>query len=238
MTAVLPPPDEVTRGAIVLVHGAWVGEWCWLPLLPDLAGRPVYTVSLTGHGARRHESGPHITLDDHVADVVGLIDTLDLTDVTLVGHSYGGRVITPAIPEVAHRLAAVVYLDAHAPVAPDPGQSPERDAAAAANGGMLAFGGYEHDVDLLGSDAARTWFTERLVEQSYATFTAPWQHPLPDHVTKTFVYATDSPNSRFTAYAEACRTHPEWRYHELAGPHFLMFSHPVEVAEIILSAAS
>jgi pimeloyl-ACP methyl ester carboxylesterase len=238
MNAVLPPPAELRDRAIVLVHGAWVGEWSWCPILPQLhaSGRPVYNVSLTGQGTRRHQHGAHITLDDHVADVVGVFDTFDLTGVTLVGHSYGGRVVTAAVPHVAPRLAAIVYLDAHAPVAPDPGQPAERHDVAAANGGLLPFGGYEHDVELLGNDVARQWFLDRVVMHPFQTFTAPWQHPLPGSVRKTYVFATESPGSRFGTYATAARADPEWAYHELAGAHFLMFSHPDEVAEIILTA--
>lgn len=222
----------------MLVHGAWVGDWCWLPLLPHLARqpRPVYTVSLTGHGTRREAGGPHVSLDTHVADVVAVLETYDLQRVTLVGHSYGGRVITGAAARVAERLAAMVFVDAHAPVAPTPDPAPGWDATAAANGGMLPFSGYDHDVELLGSDVARDWFLSRIAPQSYVTFTAPWQRPLPDHVAKTFVYATANPGSRFGPYAEACRADPDWRYVELAGPHFLMFSHPAELARIVLDA--
>lgn len=233
----LPPPDELRTGAIVLVHGAWVGEWSWLPVLPHLStsGRPVHLVSLTGQGIRRHQLSADITLADHAADVTAVLDTFDLCDVTLVAHSYGGRVVTAALPAIGERLAAIVYLDAHAPVAPDAGQPPERAAIAAAHGGLLPFGGYDHDVELL-DERARAWFRARTVAHPYQTFTAAWQHPIPEHVRRTYVYATESPNSRFTAYAAAARTDPTWRYRELAGPHFLMFTHPGEVAEIILTA--
>jgi pimeloyl-ACP methyl ester carboxylesterase len=238
MNPVLPPPAELREGAIVLVHGAWVGEWSWLPVVPRLqaSGRPVYNVSLTGQGARRHQLGPHITLADHVADVVGVFDTFDLTGVTLVGHSYGGRVITGAAAQVASRLAAIVYLDAHAPVAPDLGQPADRYERAEANGGLLPFGGYEHDVELLGDDVARQWFLDRTVAHPFQTFTAPWEHPVPAGVRPTYVYATESPGSRFGTYAEAAAADPGWAYHELPGPHFLMFTHPAEVADIILHA--
>ncbi|MFP5488760.1 MAG: alpha/beta fold hydrolase, partial [Acidimicrobiia bacterium] len=112
-SAHLPPPLERRDRAIVLVHGAWVGEWSWSPVLPLLAasGRPVVNVSLTGHGARSHESGPHVTQADHVDDVVGAITTFDLRRVTLVGHSYGGRVISAASHLVADRLERLVFLD-------------------------------------------------------------------------------------------------------------------------------
>lgn len=234
---VLPPPIEARRGAIVLVHGAWVGEWSWAPVLALLAssGRPVHAVSLTGHGIRRHQSGPHVTLADHVADVAGVIDTHDLVDVTLVGHSYGGRVITAAYPQLADRIARLVYVDGHAPLAPDSGQSPERIAEAAANGGMIEFQGYDPDPAEVGGAAGVAWFMERVVPQSFATFTVPMAGPLPDALPKTYVYATGNQPSRFARYAAAAAEHPAWDYHELPGSHWLMFSHPRQVADIVLA---
>jgi pimeloyl-ACP methyl ester carboxylesterase len=235
----LPPPLSRREHAIVLVHGAWVGEWSWSPVLPllEASGRPVHAVSLTGHGARRHESGPHVTLATHVADVVGVIETHDLTDITLVGHSYGGRVITAAYAQLADRVSRLVYLDGHAPLAPDTGQTPERFAQAEANGGMLLFEDYDPDPAEVGGPDGVAWFMARVMPQSFATFASPLGPPLPDHVDKTYVYASGSQPSRFTRYADAAAAHPAWHYVELAGSHWLMFTHPTEVTEIILRVA-
>jgi len=233
-----PPPGADRHGAIVLVHGAWVGEWSWLPLMGLLkaSGRPVHAVSLTGHGARSHESGPDVGLADHVADVVGLVETFDLVDVTLVGHSYGGRVITVARSALAERIAAMVYVDAHAPVSGDPGQPPERVEAARTNGGMLPFGGYDPEPGIVGGPAGVAWFLARTMPHSFRCFTDPWVVELPPDLPRTFVYATADRPSRFDGYAAAVRDDPRWRYHELAGPHWLMMSHPAEVAAIVLDA--
>lgn len=233
----LPPPLARRSRAIVLVHGAWVGEWSFTPILPllEASGRPVHTVSLTGHGARSHESGPHVSLDTHVTDVVGLVEALDLVDITLVGHSYGGRVITGAYPRIADRVARLVFLDAHAPVAPDTSQSTERIATAEAHGGMLPFELYDPDPAEVGGEAGVAWFMARVMPQSFATFAAPLGPPLPDHVDKTYVFATKNLPSRFERYAAATREHPAWDYAELPASHWLMFSHPAEVAEIVLT---
>jgi pimeloyl-ACP methyl ester carboxylesterase len=235
----LPPPVERRSRAIVLVHGAWVGEWSFTPLLPHLepSGRAIHVVSLTGHGARRHESGPHVTIDMHVADVVGVIETHDLVDVALVGHSYGGRVITAAYPHVAGRVERLVFLDAHAPLAPDTGQPPERVATAEANGGMLPFELYVPDPAEVGGADGFEWFMSRVMPQSFATFAAPLGPPLPDDVPKTYVFATGNQPSRFERYAEAARDHPAWDYVELPGSHWLMFTHPAQVAAAILGTA-
>ncbi len=234
--SLFPPPESDRRQAIVLVHGAWVGEWSWLPILPQLraSGRPVHAVSLTGHGARSHQSGPQVTLADHVADVVGLIETLDLVDITLVGHSYGGRVVTQVWPRVSDRIARMVYLDAHTPVAPEAPQSPDRVAAAEANGGMLPFTDYVPSIDLVGSVEARDWFMARVMPQSFRCLNAPWQVDLPDALPKLFVSATGDRPNRFSRYAEVCRDHPAWDYLELDGTHFLMMTNPDEVADAIL----
>ncbi len=173
-------------------------------------------------------------LVDHVDDVVGVIETLDLSSVTLVGHSYGGRVITGVAGRVPERLAAMVYLDAHAPIAPDPGQTPERLAAAEANNGMLPFGGYELDPEHFGGPEGAAWCRERLVDHPIRCFTDPWVVDLPEHVTRTYVYAAGPEPTKFASYAAAAEADPTWSHRELVGPHFLMFSHPEEVADIIL----
>ena len=111
MTGPLPPSAATRDGAIVLVHGAWVGEWCWDPIDPLRAsGRRVLAVPLTGHGSRRHQSGPHVSLAAHVDDVVGALESHDLTRVTLVGHSYGGRVITQVAARAPGRIHATVFV--------------------------------------------------------------------------------------------------------------------------------
>jgi pimeloyl-ACP methyl ester carboxylesterase len=231
-----PPPRSRRDRAIVLVHGAWVGEWSWAPILPILerSGRPVVNVSLTGHGMQSHRSGPHVTLSDHVADVVTAIETLDLERVTLVGHSYGGRVISAAAHRIPDRLDRLVYLDAHAPTAPDSGQTPERVELAARHGGMLPFGGYDPDPDEFGGPEGVAWALERIRPQSFATFMEPLPSGLPAGIRPTYVFATGYEPTRFAGYAAGARQDPSWDYVELPGSHWLMFSHPDEVAAIAL----
>ena len=232
----LPPPSQRRDRAIVLVHGAWVGEWSWSPILPllEASGRPVVNVSLTGHGMRSHQSGPHITLDGHVADVVGAIETLDLERVTLVGHSYGGRVISAVAHRIPGRLERLVYLDAHAPSGPDSGQTPERIAIAAEHGGMLPFSGYDPDPETFGGAEGVRWFLERVRPQSFATFMEPLPDGLPDGVARTYVFATGYSPTRFAGYAAGASADPTWEYVELDGSHWLMFTHPEQVARIAL----
>ena len=71
--------------------------------------------TLTGLGERAHLLSPDIDLDTHISDIVALFEYRDLHDVILVGHSYGGTVITAVAERVADRIRRLVYLDASVP---------------------------------------------------------------------------------------------------------------------------
>lgn len=95
---------------VVLVHGAWHGAWCFdrvVPLLRD-AGIETVVVDLPGHG---DDPGPLGEYADDVARVVSTLDAVD-GDVVLLGHSYGGSVITQAGAHPSVRR--LVYLCAFA----------------------------------------------------------------------------------------------------------------------------
>jgi pimeloyl-ACP methyl ester carboxylesterase len=100
----------------VLVHGSWHGGWCWKKLLPELTrrGDVNYTPTLSGTGERFHAATPSTGLSVHVQDIANLLEFEDLRDVILVGHSYGGMVIT-GVPERTSRVGKLVYLDGIVP---------------------------------------------------------------------------------------------------------------------------
>jgi pimeloyl-ACP methyl ester carboxylesterase len=91
--------------------------WCWrdVALLLRSAGHAAVGITLTGIDERAHLLTPAVRLDTHVEDVVGALVYEDLQDVFLVGHSYGGTVITAAAARVRERLRGLVYLDASVP---------------------------------------------------------------------------------------------------------------------------
>lgn len=231
-------PPTARAGAIVLVHGAWVGEWCWEPILPALqaSGRRVYPVSLRGHGTRRHESGPHIALDDHVDDVVQLVETFDLESITLVGHSYGGRVITQAWTRLAQRVAQLVYLDAHAPLGE--ASIPKATAHLETTDGMIPFSRFVPDAGEFGGAASVDWFMARTTPQSAATLIPDFTVELASTLQTTYVAATGEPNSPFAGYAAAAKADPTWHYHEVQSSHWLMVAQPDAVAAIILDPST
>jgi pimeloyl-ACP methyl ester carboxylesterase len=101
---------------LLLVHGSWHGPWCWEKLVPALERRgvPTVTVALPSSGDDPAKLGN--VPDDAAA--VAEAEAGIAGDVIVVGHSYGGVVITEArhAPNVRH----LVYLGAFMP---DLGQS-------------------------------------------------------------------------------------------------------------------
>lgn len=101
----------------LFVPGAWLGGWCWRDVAAPLraAGHSVIAATLSGLGERAHLLSPQVGLRTHVDDIVGFLHYRDLNGVILVGHSYGGTVITAVAEQAADRIRQLVYLDASVP---------------------------------------------------------------------------------------------------------------------------
>ena len=68
--------------------------------------------TLTGLAEWSHLASPEIDLNTHITNVVNTILWEDLHDITLVGPSYGGSVVTGVADRTADRINRLVYLDA------------------------------------------------------------------------------------------------------------------------------
>jgi pimeloyl-ACP methyl ester carboxylesterase len=101
----------------VLIHGGGHGGWCYQRVTPLLQakGHRVYTPTLSGLGERSGLLTDAIDLAMHAEDVAAVLHYEDLRDVILVGHSYGGMVITGAADKAADRVGKLVFLDAATP---------------------------------------------------------------------------------------------------------------------------
>lgn len=110
-------PAAAAKPTIVIVHGAWGGSWAWRKVdsLLREKGFNVYRPQLTGLGERVHLSRPDIGLTTHIDDVVNTILYEDLHDIILMGHSYGGMIITGVADRIPNRISRLVYLDAFVP---------------------------------------------------------------------------------------------------------------------------
>ena len=110
-------PGGCVMATYVLVHGGGHGGWCYqrVARLLRASGHEVYAPTLTGLGERSHLLNGDVDLHRHIEDVVAVLQYEDLKDVILVGHSYGGMVITGAADRAADRVGRLVYLDAATP---------------------------------------------------------------------------------------------------------------------------
>jgi len=230
----------------VLVHGAWHGAWCWRVVQRNLrrAGHDVYAPSLTGLGERKHLARVDVDLDTHILDIVQLLEMEDLEEVILVGHSYGGMVVTGAADRAHERIRALVYLDAFVP---EEGKSlldyvvSERAMRMTEEGrrtgwvspppmSLWGLTSREH-LDFVGP---------REVKQPFATMTK--KIALPNHqavarLPKTFVYCTSPATGSFDQFAARYRNAAGWRFQELQTGHDAMILVPDEVTAILLLEA-
>ncbi len=117
--AILPAAEPAVKPPVlVTVHGAWAGGWHFKKLAPLLEARgwQVHRPSLSGLGEHFNTARADIGLATHIDDIVNYILFEDLHDVILLGHSYGGMVITGVADRIPERIARLVYLDARLPV--------------------------------------------------------------------------------------------------------------------------
>jgi pimeloyl-ACP methyl ester carboxylesterase len=231
----------------VIVHGAWGGAWSWnkyvVPMLRK-AGHEVFAATLTGLGDRSHLSSPDITLDTHIQDVVNVLFYEDLNDVILVGHSYGGNVITGVADRCPERLQQLVYLDAATPSDGDssasswPGRREqiEEQARREGDGWKVPPGDAPPDQPA----AIVEWARPRRSPMPIETMTTPvrltrGETALP----RAFVYCTlgKEPGSHQAARAQRVRNDPRWRFFELNTGHNLHYTAPRETVEILVKLA-
>jgi pimeloyl-ACP methyl ester carboxylesterase len=223
----------------VLVHGAWGGAHGFKLVRPLLSrhGHEVFTPSLTGIGERSHLASPQVDLTTHIQDVVNTVWYEDLTDIVLLGFSYGGMVVTGAVSPLADRVRHLVYLDAFLP---DDGQS-LRDLTGQPASRVLSLGEqwlvpgparqYDNPADAAFADARRTphpvgCFTEAV--------RVP--RPLEDYsFSRTYIKATaESYPKAFWDAAQRAQSSPAWSYREIATDHLVPVNRPAELADILL----
>ena len=108
---------RMERSTILFIHGAWGGAWSFKEAdrLLSADGFLVYRPTLTGLGERVHLTSPDIGLDTHIQDIVNVFRFEDLHDVILVGHSYGGIIISGVAERIPDRIRKMIYWDAFVP---------------------------------------------------------------------------------------------------------------------------
>jgi len=231
----------------VLIHGAWQGGWAWHLTRPLLwqAGHPTSSPTLSGMGERRNVPPQGSGLQVHVQDVVAHLEMEDLRDVVLVGHSYGGCVLSGVLARQTGRIAHAIYLDAYAPRQGEglltllPPTERQDILDLAAQGGAVPVPPQETWAERWGlTDAAmRRWAAPRMGPQPALTFTETIQgDPFARPPRLTYLKCRDNPNPGFWAMAKRIRTDRRFSYREIAGPHMVMLTDPTEFSQALLAA--
>ncbi|GAA1243625.1 alpha/beta fold hydrolase [Kitasatospora nipponensis] len=217
----------------VLIPGACHGAWCFEPLARELrlAGHQAYPLTLTGVGERRHLLGASVNLDTHIEDLVNLLTDEQITDAVLVGHSYGGMVITGAADRLPERVSGLVYVDAFVPRDGDSCWTLTTDSQRDWYIGGSAASGH--------AMAPLPFFDERATPHPLATLlqairlTGAGRGP----VRRDYVYATDWPEpSPFEPAYRQALADPSWHTHALDSRHNVMRDAPAELLRILLES--
>jgi pimeloyl-ACP methyl ester carboxylesterase len=209
------------------------------------AGHEVFAPTLTGLGERAHLLAPAIDLDTHAADVLGVLECEELRDVVLVGHSYGGMVITAVAERAAGRLARLVYLDAFLPRDGEclldlfpPAARAQTLARARAEGA----GWYlppQRDAHPYGVTAPAdvAWLRRRFAAQPLRTLQQPVRRadPAAGALPRTFVACTAT--GWFAGSVARARAEGGWDVRELDAVHDVMVTAPQALTDVLLELA-
>lgn len=235
----------------VLIHGGSHGGWCWERVTPALRsqGHIAYAPSLTGLADRSHLVGSNVDLELHINDVVNLINWEDLHNVILVGHSYGGMVITGIADRVPERVRQLVYLDAAHPKNGESlvdvthgGINSTRKDGKTVNGVELVCFATPAFLQTLGITKAedQAWLMSKLTPQPWRCFEQPLQLqnesalrriPTTDIWRSMILKQLDPDGTKRSSFAT--------RVWEINSPsHDLMVTDPEQVSGMLLRLAS
>jgi len=218
------------------VHGARGGGWDWkhVDRLLTAGGNEVYRPTLTGQGEHSNLGSTNIDLDTHIQDMVNVILWENLHDVVLVGHSYGGMVITGVTDRVPERIKHLVYVDA---LLPDNGENVNSIVLpgmkrAIQDGFIIPVWVTHntpppHDVPM----PART-FSERITLTNQAV-----AQKLPTTYILTVDKGKSPEQDDFYRFYERAKGRG-WITHIMEGDHNVQRSHPVELVKLLEQAPS
>lgn len=229
----------------VLVHGSWHGGWCWRRVAQRLrtAGHEVFTPTNTGLAERAHLLDERVGLSTFIADVVGVIEAEELTDVVLVGHSFGTLTVLGVADVIPDRLNRLFLLDgalAESGDAPFDGLPPEvvarriEQAKASSEGLSVPAPPVESFGVSDPNDIA--WVTRRLTPHPLRTYIEPLRlrKPLGNGLRCTYLCCTDPLYLPIAASRELAHRQRDWEWREIPTGHDAMITAPeLVVAELL-----
>ncbi|HEV7344906.1 MAG TPA: alpha/beta hydrolase [Devosia sp.] len=233
----------------VLVHGAWHTGEMLASVAQHIAaaGHQVHTPTIAGN---RPADPADTSLETAIASIATFVEEQQLTDFILVGHSFGGMVITGvADRQPSGTIRRLVYWNAFVPNDGEslndlvPGYFLQMFDEMALESGtvMMPFPIWRDALcnDMSAPAAADTY--ARLVSQPYRTFTdkiALSRPPAAFDMSKSYINFTED-----TGMPHSMPWHPRlseklglFRLVQASGGHEVCFSNPKQAAEAILLA--
>jgi pimeloyl-ACP methyl ester carboxylesterase len=240
-----PAMAQDQQRSFVLVHGAWHGGWCWRRVSDRLErkGHKVYAPSLTGLGDRSHLIGTRPTVTTHIDDIANIIRFEGLQRVVMVGHSYGGIVISGVAERAQPQIASLVFLDAFVPANGATIMSLSRQGLRDNVNAAIKRG----DLGIPPASAAyfnvnakdRTFVDRNCTPQPIGTYGDPLKLTGAREriAKKTYIRAKGFNSAGFDAIAARLRTDPAWNVHDMPCGHDAMIDMPDRLTELLLAAA-
>lgn len=231
----------------LLIHGAHHGKWCWEQTQTHLQHLGHQAIAHTLPGLAEKSGALHAKLDisEMADDVAEALEKMNATEVILVGHSFGGSVITALADRIPNRIARLIYLDAiwiednHSlfDFMPEEVVATRRQSAQEQGNGLAfppappeAFGITQPDLMQV--------MENNLTPHPLASYETPLRlkNPLRNGLAADYILCTDP---LYTPLTEAVRRYEADNVpiHKIAGPHDVMLSHPKETAELLVKIA-
>lgn len=233
----------------VLVHGAFHGGWCWRRVADRLivAGARAFTPTMTGLGERAHLLSRSVGLATFFDDVLGVLAAEEVSEAILVGHSFGGMVISGVADRRPDLIRHLVYLDAVVPIAGRsaldmlPGDIAEtrRKTAMETSGGLSIPTPPAAAFDVPpGPD--QDWVARRITPHPLAAYADPivLSHPVGNDLPRTYIRCTDPIYRAVVPSYARIADDPGWTLLDLATGHDAMITAPGPLADMLLAIAA
>lgn len=239
--------STLTQPVFILIHGAWHGGWVWQTVAQTLRqqGYTVYTPTLTGLGERAHLLSDTITLDTFISDIINLIKWENLDNIILLGHSFGGTVITGVAEKIPDKIRQLVYLDGFIL---ENGIStfdtlPENTVQKLKNSALTHCNGLALPAPspkLLGYPNEQTvteHITGLLTPHPIGTYASALSlhHPVGNYLPVTYIECNNPPYAPVDASKEFARKQPGWIIEKLDASHAAPYTHPQELVDLLVS---
>jgi pimeloyl-ACP methyl ester carboxylesterase len=240
----MPAAAQSGQKTFVLVHGAWHGGWCWRRVsdLLEKKGHKVFSPTMTGLGSCSHLLSKDVNLTTHFTDIINFIKWEDLSDIVLVGHSYGGYIVSGVAEQVGDKVSSIVFLDAFVP---ENGESigasasqPVKDAIAA------ALGRGEHSLKPVPAsvfrvnEKDRAWVDAKCTPHPIGTMTEGIKLTgARDRIArKSYIRAKGYPSVAFDAMLAKYQPNTAWKTFAMTAGHDAMVDQPQELTDLLLQA--